>query len=530
MAIKYTSNKLSLFLAEQFNESFYEPEPTSIGYVFIGNHVPYANALNAITNLPDDTTLPPDINDTWDDEISVWSNMIAAKRITGSDINIVLPVVEWTINTRYDQYDDSQEMSTKNYYVVDSTTRRVFKCLFNNNGAQSITRPTITPTSANKGVVRTAGDRYLWKYMFTYPAGSKFTSLNYIPVPLSANTSGYGVSPTYLDGGAIYNLVVENAGSGYARVTKSSIDFGANKKTIVLQNLTGVANGMYVTGTNVAANTIVESIITGTNQVVLSQNTTIAGTGTYAGVTNALTFTPRVIVEGNGSGAMPGLGGVQQLVFSGTGISKVEMATFGSGYTEANVKIFSTGTGAVIRPVLSPKFGHGYNPAKELAASSVMVAMKIGEADSTQGGIIPDTIKFRQYGFLRDPHKYGNTSPVNSFTANNVVSQLYDITLTSGDSYTINEFVYQGPDAANATFSGFVNSQTGSNIRLSRVKGLFTLGAAIIGDQSQKRRYAIKIVYPEFEPYTGDILYAENVNPVERKSAQAELLRFVLTF
>lgn len=529
MAIKYTSNKLSLFLAEQFNESFYEPEPTSIGYVFIGNHVPYANGLNAITNVPDDTTLPPDINDTWDDEISVWNNMVAAKRITGSDINIVLPVVEWTINTRYDQYDDSQEMSTKNYYVVDSTTRRVFKCLFNNNGAQSVTRPAVNPTSANKGVVRTAGDRYLWKYMFTYPVGSKFTSLNYVPVPLSANTSGYGVSPTYLDGGAIYNLVVENAGSGYARVTKSSIDFGANKKTIILQNLTGVANGMYVTGTNVATNTIVESIITGTNQVVLSQNTLPASTGTYAGVTNALTFTPRVIIQGNGSGAVPG-SSTLQLVFSGTGISKVEMSSFGSGYTEANVVIFSTGTGAVVRPVLSPKFGHGYNPAKELGASSVMVAMKIGEADSTQGGLISASMKFRQYGFLRDPHKYGNTSPVNSFTANNVISQLYDITLTNGDSYDINEFVYQGPDAANATFSGFVNSQTVSNIKLSKVKGIFTLGGIMIGSQSQKRRNAIKISYPEFEPYTGDILYAENVDPVQRNSGQAELLRFVLTF
>jgi len=520
MPTNYTSNKLSLFLAEQFNESFYEPEPTSIGYVFIGNHVPYV----------DDTTTPqiPEISDDWKDEIDVWNNMIAAKRITGSDINIVLPVVDWTINTVYDQYDDTQDMSTKNYYVVDRATRRVWKCLFNNNGARSTVLPSINPTAANKGVVRPT-DRYLWKYMFTYPAGSKFISLDYVPVPLSSNVSGYGTSYSYLDQGAIYNLVVVNGGSGYARVTKSSIDFGANKNTITLQNLTGVAVGMHVSGTNVSTGTIVQSLNPGQNQVILSQNTVPAGTGTYAGVTNNLTFTPRIVIEGNGTGAVPGSGTLQLALSTANVITKAEMSSFGAGYTEANVVIYSAGTGAVIRPVLSPKFGHGYNPAKELGASSVMIAVKIGEGDATQGGIISSDMKFRQYGFLRDPHKYGSTTPVNSTTANTAISQLYDITLTTGDSYTINEFVYQGT-LANPTFSGYVNSQTVTNIKLSKVKGTFTLGGILFGATSTRRRNAIKITYPEFQPYTGDILYTENINPVERKTNQAELLRFVLTF
>ena len=43
MATNYTSKKLSFNNAEQFKESFYEPEPATVGYIFIGNHVPYAN-------------------------------------------------------------------------------------------------------------------------------------------------------------------------------------------------------------------------------------------------------------------------------------------------------------------------------------------------------------------------------------------------------------------------------------------------------------------------------------------------------
>lgn len=518
MAKNYTSDKLSLFLAEQFNESFYEPEPTSIGYVFVGNNVAYADELN-----------PDEIENTWQDEREVWDNMLAAKRISGSDINIVLPVVEWTSGTIYDQYDDSVDMTTKNFYVVDSTTRRVWKCLFNNNGVPSTVRPTINPTAANKGVVRPTADRYLWKYMFTYPLNSKFTSLNYIPIPLSQNTSGYGTSYSYLDQNAIYNLVIDSPGTGYARATINASDFGANKNTITLSSLTGVANGMFVTGTNVATGTFVSSIIVGQNKIILSTNTTPAGAGTYAGSNNPLTFTPRVVISGDGSGATVGTSTLQSVFTSGQ-VRKLEMSTFGSGYTRANATIFAAGTGAVIRPVISPKFGHGYNPAKELGASSVMIATKLGDGDSTEGGIISDSTTFRQFGFLRDPHKYGNTTPVNSTTANNAISQLHEITLVTGNPYTINEFVYQGPNAANSTFSGYVVSQSTSVIRLSKVKGSFSLGQIVTGQTSLITRNAIKIKYPEFQPYTGDILYVRNFGKVQRISGQAELLRFVLTF
>lgn len=518
MAKNYTSNKLSLFLAEQFNESFYEPEPTSIGYVFIGNNISYSDELN-----------PDEIENTWQDEREVWDNMLAAKRITGSDINIVLPVVEWTSGTIYDEYDDSVDMTAKNFYVVDSSTRRVWKCLYNNNGGRSTVRPNLTPTATNKGVVRPT-DRYLWKYMFTYPSGNKFSSLNYIPVPLSQNVSGYGTSYSYLDQGAIYNLEINSPGTGYARTTINATDFAANKNTITLTTLTGVANGMLVTGTNVATGTIVSSIIVGQNRIILSTNTNPAGAGTYAGTNNPLSFTPRVVITGDGSGATVGTGALQSIFNISGQITRLEMATFGTGYTRANATIFGAGSGAVIRPVISPKFGHGYNPAKELGASSVMVAIKIGDGDSTEGGLISDATTFRQFGFLRDPHKYGNTIPVNSTTANNTISQLHEITLVTGNSYTIDEFVYQGPDAANATFSGYVVSQSSSIIKLSKVKGSFSLGQIVTGQTSSITRNAIKIKYPEFQPYTGDILYARNFGKVQRISGQAELLRFVLTF
>ena len=65
--------------AVQFKESFYEPAP-EVGYVYVGNHLPYANEANPSTTI-----------DSINDERLVWENMIAAKRITGNDIELVIP-------------------------------------------------------------------------------------------------------------------------------------------------------------------------------------------------------------------------------------------------------------------------------------------------------------------------------------------------------------------------------------------------------------------------------------------------------
>ena len=81
MATFYTSKKLSFNNAEQFKESFSEPAAT-VGYVFIGNHVPYANESS-----------PNSIVDSSSDEKTVWDNMFAAKKVTGNDVELVIPRV-----------------------------------------------------------------------------------------------------------------------------------------------------------------------------------------------------------------------------------------------------------------------------------------------------------------------------------------------------------------------------------------------------------------------------------------------------
>ena len=108
----YTSKKLSFNNAEQFKESFAEPQPT-VGFLFVGNHVPYANESS-----------PNSIVDSTFDEKTVWDNMFAAKKITGNDVELVLPRINWVTNKRYKQFDDKILYSNLEFTMITPTEKK----------------------------------------------------------------------------------------------------------------------------------------------------------------------------------------------------------------------------------------------------------------------------------------------------------------------------------------------------------------------------------------------------------------------
>lgn len=95
-------------------------------------------------------------------------------------------------------------LESSRFYVL-TNDQNVYKCLDNNNGAQS----TIKPYSTTHETIQTA-DGYVWKYMYTIPNSlvSKFRSLDDIPVTTSVKSS-------YYSQGAINFIQVLNPGSGY---------------------------------------------------------------------------------------------------------------------------------------------------------------------------------------------------------------------------------------------------------------------------------------------------------------------------
>ena len=517
MATFYTSKKLSFNNAEQFKESFYEPEPATVGYVTIGNHVPYANESS-----------PNSIVDSVSDEKSVWDNMYAAKKITGNDVELVIPRVNWTSSTKYKQYDDrisvddlltgNTTLNVKPMYVL-TASRNVYKCLSNNASANSTVEPSGDFTTAN-GTISTA-DGYIWKYLYNVKPTNRFLTTDWIPAPISTNKLDYNVSETSPIDGEVTTIVVLDGGTGYAHPTINATAFGTGVTTITLANTTNVAANMIVTGTGIATGSLVTAVNAVTSVITIDTATTANGGGTTA---NALSFLTRIYIQGDGASLEASANIVNRA------ISKVTVDVTGTGYSYANATIYGSGTGANTRVILSPKFGHGFNSAKELDATNVMISERIGSVDSTENGLISTDTSFRQYGLLRDPYKYGNTSPVISSNAGTVISQTTNITLIAGTNFELNEFVYQGASSNSAYFYGFVNSQTANEVRLTKVRGTITVGGLLIGANSGVNRTVVKLTNPEFQPYTGDILYAENIQQVTRADGQAENVKFVIRF
>lgn len=519
-----TSKKIPYISAVQFKESFYEPAP-EIGYIFVGNHLPYANE-----------SVPNSIVDSVNDEKLAWENMIAAKRITGNDVELVIPKNSWTANTKYKQYDDlidiedlltgNNSLNVKPMYVYTSQ-RNVYKCLSNNYSSNSTVEPTGDYTSSNGNIA--TSDGYIWKYMFNVKPSNKFLSDSWIPAPTSVSQLDYGTNAIGVVDGELTTIVVENTGSGFYENNVSVIPiFSTGCTRLTLANTTNVAANMSVSGTGIAPGTFISRLDVPNNNIFLSTSTTGAGGGNTTA--NQIALTTRIFIDGDGTGAV-----AVATINSNGFLTKATVTTIGINYSRANAFVYGTGSNAVLRVIRDMKFGHAYNPARELGANSVMVSSRIGEIDSTENGKIPANTSFRQYGIFVNPHKYNENTVVSTVNASAVISQATVVTLTAGSIYLIDEFAYQGlpndTTAANTIAHGSVLDQTFDQVRLTNVRGTFKTGVPLRGASSGvSDRLVVTVQNPEFKPYSGDILYTQNATKTTRAEGQAENIKLIVRF
>ncbi len=73
-------------------------------------------------------------------------------------------------------------------------------------------------------------------------------------------------------------------------------------------------------------------------------------------------------------------------------------------------------------------------------------------------------------------------------------------------------------------------AQTTNQVKITKVQGEFTPGLTLTGANSGASRIVTTVTNPEFEPYTGDILYIENALKTERADGQAENIKLIISF
>ena len=100
-------------------------------------------------------------------------------------------------------------------------------------------------------------------------------------------------------------------------------------------------------------------------------------------------------------------------------ITGITVIAPGVGYTFADITITQTlgsGSGATFRSVLSPRFGHGANPQKELFAKNV--AVNVSFINDNQDIVVGDVLSsdppagndFRQIGIVKNIQNFAQTA------------------------------------------------------------------------------------------------------------------------
>nr|BAR35961.1 baseplate wedge [uncultured Mediterranean phage uvMED] len=487
--------------ADQFHESFSEASANAY-YLFIGK----ATAFTSSTTTGSDSSPPTPADAVGEVQYYAWDSMLAAKKITSSDIQFAIPRRNWTNGTVFDMYKHNISSSNtatsgasnlfdSTFYFMTSDFR-VYKVLDNNGGtAFSGSEPTSESTSAF------ALGGYVLKYMYKISASdaSKYITTDFIPVATDSTVS------TAATDGAIESVVV-TAGSGYTDGTYYAAVFGDGTNQ-------GTSSGAIIR-------------ITVTSGSIQSFGLTAGSDTTIHAAGASYTF------------GTVNLG--DDFIFSDSSLS-------------SSTTLGASGSGGAIEVIISPKEGHGNNAVTELGGHYVMTATTLSQAE---GDDLTTANDFRQVGLVVDPTTFGTSTVASATTAR----QTYVVkgSATSGTFEADEQIVQTSTGAVGKVvefdsdrsllyyqqerFSGFGTSATNSGFTAFSGTNLITgqTSGATLTPSSDTETVTLAnsntltlttgYANPELQPDSGNIIYLENRKPIQRDSDQTEDIKLIIEF
>ena len=481
------TNKFRIHNQEQFVESFTESS-ANVYYLGIGRPQAFATSTrgDSRTDNEGSDTAPLTPVDSIGEEFYTFDDMLAAKKVTSSDVSICIPRRNWTTGTVYDYYrhdygnrvtgstttqaanSGATNLYDATFYVM-SSTYNVYKCLDNNGNAASTVEPTGTSSS-----ILTTGDGYKWKYMYTLSATQQanFLSTDFMAVATNSTVSSAAVD------GAVNIVKIKTAGSGGTNGTHTGVAIRGDGSS-------GVAS-VTVAGGAVTAVTV-----------------TTPGTGyTFAYIRNA------------------------DIVSAGaTGLS-----------------------GSELDVIIEPKGGHGFNAIKELGGFFVMMNTNFEAAEAGNSGDFTTANDFRRVALMRDIESGGSaasattlrgtkavlvTSPSGDFTVDEEINQA-----TTGAVGKVVEW-----DSSNNILyyiqTRFNDEGVDSNGNLTAFSGANTItgqSSSVTATPSTSSTTVDSVIFTsgynagEIDADTGDIMYIENRSPITRAADQTENVKLIIEF
>ena len=509
--------------AEQFKEAFSEAANSNI-YFFVGRTHPWDDE-----NTPDSRD-----NSVGSVRFEPWHQMVYMKKILPADVTFAARRFDWVSGTAYRQYDSNDAFLYANtdvgFYVLEPQYYNMYKCIWNNGGANSTEKPTGTSTS-----IISTSDGYRWKYMYTLDSVqiNNFLTTQYIPVKTLTADDGslqWDVQAAAANG-SVETIKIVSGGSGYLQVTGTLANIHSPASTIRIESTkSGVDNiynnsDLYITA-GVGAGQVRRIInyigTTKTVQLNSAFSTIPTTSSTYR-------IAPRVVVT-SGSGYKNGGTHVKAICTLTSGaVANVTILTPGTKFADATVRFFANttyGSGAVARAILSPPNGHGSNPEEELGAYNVLLFSKLTENEDVH---IPNDQDFRTVGIIRDPKLASNTT----WNATNTTATANGYPLTVRLKLSGLSTAFDEDEEVEGQTSGATGIVVFSNTTLTKIyasNGTFQVSENIIANTSSRSANIVSIIYPQIAKYTGDIMYIENREAIIRAVDQEEELKLTCRF
>jgi hypothetical protein len=392
--------------------------------------------------------------------------------------------------------------------------------------------------------------------------------------------------------GSIEVIETVSVGAGYAQVANGVVEAGGRLTLRIsgqgnpspIDNYYNGSSVYVISGTGAGQLRRVIDYSGATK--TLTVNTAFA---TVCNTDSRVIISPTVTIIGDGEGAK-----AYSLVDTSSGaIANVAVIDTGSSYTRAQVLITANsvhGTGATANVVISPAGGHGSDPIRELYADKIMLNVQFSGdigVSANGNGYVPSNTEFRTINLLKNPvlkvdannntistERVANNSnspstlrfttraqisylqmdgstPVNPLAPTNIITNernrlkaelgTLEFVTELNPTRRLNTSLANAVKGANANIVYIREDETETdpsfyvaylnNVDSYSNYAAFTKDDVILKSTSTEQIATIEAIKgPEANTFSGEIVFTENIQSVERDLEQIEDIKIILDF
>jgi hypothetical protein len=333
---------------------------------------------------------PPVYIDTFEEDITTMEEILSLHKITANDVFYSVLNQPWSVNTVYDTFSSSENLTDKMYYVVVENISwfDIFICIDNNSNSPSLVAPIRSDTNSNEYII--TSDGYVWKHVYRtttneYNLSKQLT--NYIVISdepdsrIRTNTTFGSIEKiNIIESGEAFPFAVNKDGDTNYKISSST---PASLQLIIPLN----SSFTDISRTNNFYNNDYSLLIynsNGVEEIFTIDTFTNNGDGTATIITcesfgipytdKMFKILPRVKIIGSGSGAL-----AYPVLKSDNTIEKIEIISGGQNYFYSTVDIIGNYN---LEIVYSPTGGIGFDPLYDLKCNSIIVYKELQPSGS----------------------------------------------------------------------------------------------------------------------------------------------------